>query len=249
MRGARLKCESGIYHIMVRGINKQDIFLLDADRERFLKILEECKLVCGFELYAYCLMRNHVHLLIKECDEPLELIMKRIGSRYVGWYNRRHGRSGHLFQDRFRSECVETDEYFLTVLRYIHQNPVKAGVCRRCAQYKWSSFEDYKTGSGLADTEFPLSMVSQKELLAFFEQDNDDSCMDDEQKCSVKRERDCGTFIRISGCRSVADFEELSRAKQEKIILECREAGLSRRFLSEMTGLGENYIRNIKPKE
>ncbi len=246
MRSARKKCESGIYHVMVRGINKQDIFLFDADRLRFLEILRDCKQICGFELYAYCLMRNHVHLLIKEKDEPLDLIMKRIGSRYVGWYNRRHGRSGHLFQDRFCSECVETDEYFLTVLRYIHQNPVKAGICQRCEQYKWSSFGDYKTLNGLADTEFPLTLVEKKELLAFFNRENEDQCLDDEQKISAKKERDRKNFVRISGCRSKADFDELSKGKQNEIILQCKEAGLSRRSLSELTGLGENYIRNVK---
>ena len=91
-------------------------------------ILKECKEISGFEMYAFCLMTNHVHLLLRETDEPLEVVFKRIGSRYAYWYNNKYQRIGHLFQDRFKSENVEDDAYFLTVLRYIIQNPMKAGM-------------------------------------------------------------------------------------------------------------------------
>ena len=84
-------------------------------------------------------MGNHLHLLTEECDEQLSLLMKRIGSRYVFWFNWKYGRSGHLFQDRFKSEQVESDEYFLTVLAYIFSNPVKTGLCKQPEEYEWSS--------------------------------------------------------------------------------------------------------------
>ena len=113
---------------MLRGINQQDIFEDEDDYLRFLAIIRECKDISKFELYAYCLMTNHVHLLLKTGEEPLELIFKRIGSRYVYWYNLKYQRIGHLFQDRYKSEAVEDDAYFLTVLRYIMQNPMKAGM-------------------------------------------------------------------------------------------------------------------------
>ena len=82
-RSARKQSSTGIYHVMLRGINQQDIFKDEEDYLRFLSVVKECKEVCGFELYAYCLMTNHVHLLIKVGKEPLELIFKRIGCRYV----------------------------------------------------------------------------------------------------------------------------------------------------------------------
>ena len=127
-RQARRLSESGIYHIMLRGINRQQIFEDPEDYDKFIDVLKACKEVSGFEIYAYCLMGNHIHLLIKPDKEPLELIFKRIGSRYVYWYNWKYNRTGHLFQDRFKSEPVDSDEYFLTVLRYIHCNPVKSGL-------------------------------------------------------------------------------------------------------------------------
>ena len=129
-RQARKKSESGIYHVMLRGINQQQIFEEPEDFEKFLQILKDCKAISGYKLFAYCLMGNHIHLLIKPEEESLEQAFKRIGGRFVYWYNVKYQRIGHLFQDRFRSEPVETDEYFMTVLRYIHQNPIKAGLCK-----------------------------------------------------------------------------------------------------------------------
>lgn len=112
-REARVTSESGRYHIMLRGINKQNIFESDEDKEKYISILREYKERCGFELYGFCLMSNHIHLLIKTGEEPLESIFKKIGSKYVYWYNLKYDRCGHLFQDRFKSEPVDSDKYFL----------------------------------------------------------------------------------------------------------------------------------------
>ena len=120
-RSARKKSKTGIYHVMLRGINQQQIFEDNEDSEKFLQILKDCKAISEFKLYAYCLMGNHIHLLIHETEEPIEKFMKRIATRFVYWYNIKYQRVGHLFQDRFKSEPVEDDAYFLTVLRYIHQ--------------------------------------------------------------------------------------------------------------------------------
>ena len=127
-RQARKKSNSGIYHIILRGVNRQQIFEDNEDYYKFLQVVEESKAISGFELFAYCLMSNHIHLLLKEIQEPIEQIMKRITTRFVYWYNIKYQRSGHLFQDRYKSEPVEDDAYFLTVIRYIHQNPVKAEI-------------------------------------------------------------------------------------------------------------------------
>ena len=105
-RQARKKSENGIYHIMFRGINKQQIFQENEDYRKFLNVVKECKEISGFKLFAYCLMGNHAHLLLKEGNENLDLIVKRIGSRYVYWYNTKYKRAGHLFQDRYKSEPI-----------------------------------------------------------------------------------------------------------------------------------------------
>ena len=97
-RHARKRAESGIYHIMLRGIDQQHIFEDKEDNLKFLQILKECKELCGFRLLAYCLMGNHVHLLLKEGNETLEQVFKRIGGRFVYWYNVKYQRVGHLFR-------------------------------------------------------------------------------------------------------------------------------------------------------
>ena len=115
-RQARKKSSAGIYHIMLRGVNQQQIFEDGEDCDKFLQVLKDCKAISEFKLFAYCLMGNHIHILLQETNEPIELLMKRIATRFVYWYNIKYQRVGHLFQDRFKSEPIENDAYFLTVL-------------------------------------------------------------------------------------------------------------------------------------
>ena len=130
---------TGIYHVILIGINRRQIFFDDEDSETFIRLLKRFRDVSGFDLYAYCLMGNHVHLLIRARKEGLEKIFRRLGASYVYWYNLKYQRVGHLFQDRFKSEPVENEAYFLTALRYILRNPVKAGLCQTPESYKYSN--------------------------------------------------------------------------------------------------------------
>lgn len=138
-RQAREKSSTGIYHIMLRGIDKRDIFLDNEDKKKFIKKLVKAKERANFELYGYCLMDNHVHLLIKE-NEDIGNSIRRMTVGYVRWHNNKYAREGHLFGNRFASEPVETDSYLIGVLRYIHQNPVKAKIVKQPKDYVWSSY-------------------------------------------------------------------------------------------------------------
>ena len=141
-RKARKLSSCGVYHIMIRGINRMTIFNDDADNLNFLHILDFCADE-NFIIMAYCLMGNHLHLLAKDCNDSLQHMMKAIGVRYVAYYNRRYQRTGPLFQGRYKSQPVTTKGYFLRVLRYIHRNPVAAGVVQDMQDYPWSSYIDY----------------------------------------------------------------------------------------------------------
>ncbi|WP_236905052.1 transposase [Clostridium formicaceticum] len=125
-REAREKSETRIYHIIIRGANRQEIFHDDEDRIRFLETFEKYKNNTKMKVHGWCLMGNHAHLLLEEGSEELSVTMKRIGVSYVWYYNWKYKTTGHLFQDRFKSEKVEKDDYLLTVIRYIHQNPFPA---------------------------------------------------------------------------------------------------------------------------
>jgi len=142
-RSARKKSKSGIYHIILRGVNRQTIFEDEEDTEKFLETLAEYKKENGYKTYAYCLMGNHIHLLIKEEKEDLGIAMRRIGASFVYWYNWKYDRTGHLFQDRYKSEVVEDEKYLLTVLRYIHQNPIKADLVKDIKEYSFLQGDRY----------------------------------------------------------------------------------------------------------
>lgn len=178
----RKQSSTGIYHVMLRGVNRQRIFRDREDCECFLECLYDCKQLSRFKLYAYCLMGNHVHLLINAKEDPLEIIMRRLGAKYVYWYNAKYDRVGHLFQARAKSEPVEDDRYFLTVLRYIHMNPVKAGIVSQPEKFTWSSYREYFDGGRLVDSGLVMSMLDEEEFVRWHREPNDDVCLDVEDE-------------------------------------------------------------------
>ena len=118
-RNPRIKGQSGVYHVMLRSVNRQQIFFEEDDYRFFIKLLKRYKTVSDYKLYAYCLMSNHIHLLLQAHGEDISTILKRIGTAFAFWYNGKYDRVGHIFQDRFKSEPVDIQHYLLTVLRYI----------------------------------------------------------------------------------------------------------------------------------
>ena len=166
-RVARIKSSTGIYHLITRGINQQNIFSFDDDYERLLNTLTRYCRKSACEIYAYCLMDNHIHLLLKEGQEPIATTMKKIGTSYVYYYNWQYNRKGHLFQDRYKSEPVEDDAYFLTVLRYIHLNPQKTELTDDPATYPYSSYTEYTDKVKITDTAFALSWTAPQPLDTF----------------------------------------------------------------------------------
>ena len=244
-RTARKISRTNIYHVMLRGINRQTIFQNDGDRNYFMKVLKACKEISGFKLHAFCLMPNHIHLLIEPADEPLELIFKRTGSRYAVWYNRKYQRVGHLFQDRFRSENVETDQYFMTVLRYILQNPMKAGIEERPGSYRWSSYLAYESGAGsVTDTQYALELFGGRDtLIDFVRQDNEDSAMDEADYDRLLRDEQAAEIMRkVAQCSTVAEFQRLGQPVRRGYAREMYTEGLSISQISRLTGMSKSVI-------
>ena len=241
-RKAREKSEANLYHVMLRGVNRQQIFLDEEDNRHFLKVLRQCREISGFRLLAYCLMGNHVHLLLQTGAEPLEQVMKRIGTRYALWYNSKYERVGHLFQDRYRSEAVKDEAYFLTALRYILNNPVKAGICAKATDYPLSSAGDYLTGSGVTDTAFAEALLGRDALLEYLRAPSEEACMDDAPAGMGDRTA-LKALCRIT---ETEDVEAAKRAVAEqpgKFIPALRAAGLSIRRISRLTGVPFGIVR------
>lgn len=245
-RQARTKSASNIYHVILRGVNRQAIFDCDADKKHFMTLLKECKEVSGFRLHAFCLMTNHVHLLIEPLEESLDLIFKRIGSRYVVWYNRKYQRAGHLFQDRFRSENVETDQYYMTVLRYIIQNPMKAGMESRPGSYRWSSYFAYEKGGGtVTDTQFAEKLFGGHDaLIGFICQTNDDDVMDEEQYDWRLRDDQAKEIMkRITQCETASDFQLLDKPSRKAYIREMYLNKMSMGQIARLTGMPKSTVQ------
>lgn len=246
-RQARTKSRSNIYHVMLRGVNKQVIFEEDEDRRVFLGLVRKCKEVSGFRLHAFCLMTNHVHLLIEPAGEPLDVIFKRVGSGYAFWYNKKYQRTGHLFQDRFRSENVETDQYYMVVLRYILQNPMKAGIETAPGTYRWSSYRAYEKGSGsITDTQYAEALFGSREnVIEFVNRQNDDVIMDEGIAASRLREEAAkGIMEKVSGCTTTAEFQRLELPLRKQCFREMYMQGLSLAQIARRTGFSKTQVFN-----
>ena len=247
-RTGRIRSSTGIYHIMLRGINNQIIFNDDEDYDKFIEILLECKNKSNFKIFAYCLMGNHVHLLLKEETDALEIIFKRLGVNYVYWYNGKYIRVGHLFQDRFKSEVVENESYLLAAVRYIHKNPLKAMIVSSMTEYYYSSYNEYispKPGQ-LTDTGFIIDIVGEEEFLRFHEiEDNKEAFMDIPD---LKRRMTDGqvkiAIQKITGQSNTLSCQHFDKQLLGKYIKKLRKEGASIRQLRRLMGISEWIIRN-----
>lgn len=216
-RCMRLKSSTNIYHVIWRGVARQNIFCEEYDFKKFLWILSDYKKEYGFEVYAYCLMTNHIHLLIKA--ENISNVMKVLGGKYAQWFNTKYTRIGHLFQDRFLSEPVENEKYLLTVIRYIHQNPIKAFITDRVSEYRWSSFNSYIYQSEIVDTKFILEIISKKQFIEFNNMLTNDCCLDIKESFQkITDEKAVELMKKELGCEALDYFKTLAQDKQSKVI-------------------------------
>lgn len=232
---------------MLRGINQQQIFEDTEDYEKFLEVLKACKEISQFQIYAYCLMGNHIHLLIKEGTETLEQVFKRICGRFVYWYNVKYRRVGHLFQDRFKSEPVDTEKYLFTLLRYIHQNPTKANLCKRIENYPYSSYTEYLSSPNIVDTDYILQLCTIEEFVGLNNDEVKTECMDisDKTITRVTDEQAKELIRKIARCESVSEFQRLEIIARDKYLKKLKDKGVSIRQLSRLTGVSFSVIRKI----
>lgn len=251
-RQARQASSTGIYHVIVRGINRQDIFHEDDDRERYLMTLKRIALESQSEVMGYCLMDNHAHLLIKEGASGISLLMKRLGASYAYWYNLKYDHAGHVFQDRFKSENVEDEPYLVTVLRYIHRNPVKAGIASKPEDYRWSSARNYYTSdTNMVNSEFILSLFADdvqaaKEIMRKHEaEENEDVCLEEIERKLLSSEQ-ATLIIQDKMCgKPIGSLQKMNIEEKNQILRELKAVnGLSIRQIARITGLTVYQVHN-----
>ena len=247
-RQARQISPTGLYHVVFRGVNKQDIFEEDIDYEKMITILKDLKEEMKFEILVYCLMSNHVHILLKEnvCGE-ISLIMKRLLTKYARWYNIKYGRSGALIANRYKSVPVEVDEYFLELIRYVHQNPVKAGIAKKPEDYSYSSYTEYVKKANICDVDFVFGMMGKTEFKEFHKENGKFEF----KVTDSKKKSDEEVIFLIKKEYQLENSQEISKMpkpERNKIIAELK-LKYSTRQLQRITGVSRSVISKIKQSQ
>ncbi len=144
-RKNRIHYRSAFHHVMLRGNNRKNIFHKKEDYQIFLDIICAAADAYNFRIHLYCLMTNHIHLVVEVGDIPISRIMQSVSSRYANLHNKKYNKIGHLFQGRFKSKLISDDYYLMELCYYIHMNPIKAKICQSLDEYHWSSHQGYKS--------------------------------------------------------------------------------------------------------
>lgn len=239
----------GIYHVVVKGINSQLLFEERKDYLKYLEILELHKENCNFDLFAYCLMSNHIHLLLRANNVPLESIFRKINTAYANWFNMKYSRSGPLQEGRYYSEAIDSLDYLLSALRYIHKNPLKANLEKSVgSKYPWNSFRAYtKQNNNLVDTEFILSEFNSiDDFIEFHSSDSDCIFLDIH---NIKRRiPDDVAIDKIKQSFNVnypTDISKFSLLDRRNAIFSLYENGISARQINRLTGIPRGIVDRI----
>lgn len=241
-RAARQKSESGIYHVMLRGCGKQCLFEDDADRIKFLEILSSNTEKYRVSVLAWCLMDNHIHLVLSDRQDDLSPCLKAIAGHYAMYFNSRTAHVGHVFQDRFKSKPIETDEYLLQAVRYAHRNPEKAGIAA-AEDCPWSSYAEYLSlGSSeihVTDTSPVLGMMGGTDAFAKFHSEAvkaDSYRFGNRQRLNDQEAQELA--LKSLGGEVLNSIKTLSKSQRAEPLRALYSIGLSVRQIERVTGIG-----------
>ena len=243
------------YHILLRGINKQDIFLDNQDKSKFLKELKETKQEFGCAVYAYVIMNNHIHIVLFDQNDNISNIVHKWCTKYGLYFNKKYNRVGHVFQNRFKSICVDTEEYLKKLVRYIHRNPEKDGICKM-EKYPWSSYREYIYKENLVDTNLVLKLFDEdkeraKNLYIEFCEGAEDKYSDAEfeleNNLNDEEALDCIKRILKVEINTILNCN--LKKRDEYIYAMTKIKGIRVKQISRLLGIGESAIYKVINKE
>ncbi len=242
-RTTRQPSESGCYHIMLRGIGRQLLFEDTNERRMFLDIAKHYCDDHSVTILAWCLMGNHAHLLLRDPDGVPSDTMKLIEQSFAQRHNRAAGHVGHVFENRFKCKPIETDEQLLACVRYIHNNPQKAGFCA-ASDYPWSSYCEYVGAPQITDTQFVLGILGGVDEFEDFSACEDDAYAEPEDRTRITDEE---ARERMKDVLSDIEIEALShgtRATRDESLRKLKQADLSVRQIERLTGIGRSIVHH-----
>lgn len=246
-RKPRVYSTGGIYHVILRGNNKQNLFYSDSDRVFFLNRMNKYAKELSISIYAFCLMNNHVHILLGDKNHEISRYIQKIANSYVFFFNRKYERTGHLFQGRFKSEAINSDLYFKNVFRYIIHNSEKANI-EKYDKYKWNSEYLLKKHSNSVeiDVNFLLkvfdSMTSLEEFLSIR---SDENFMEYKNKYFLSDSRAISIIRKLMNYRNPQKILELNLENQLHTVKELMSYGITRNQISRITGLSKGIVYMI----
>ncbi len=252
-RKPRIISSNGIYHITLRSINQHIIFEETSDYQKFLFILSDCKKEYDIDIYAYCLMDNHVHLLLFSSPDQLPSFFQSLGTRFARWYNNKNSRTGHLFQERYHSQPIDSEGYFLSALVYIHNNPVNANMCKDPSEYRWSSFNAYYGAKDpLIKVEQAYAIAGSKAALQNYFATVDDSLGNDlffdiHQNTNhfLTDEMALDIFKSVTKMNSISDTAKLNRIERNAYIQTLRQKRLTAKQVARVMDVSLSTVKRI----
>ena len=242
--GARKKGETGFYHVVPKGIADQIIFENDIDRRYYLKLLREASDRADLRVHAYCLMSNHVHLVVEDERDHLAQAMKYLHERYAMMFADKIGRTGGIFRKHCWSEPIDTDEYFLSAVRYTHANPAAAGICPASA-YEWSSAKDYLGREGLTDTALALEMLGGRDGFIRFSAAANSTALPfpgSKLRAHLTDDEAARIAVEVLGRDNINLAKADSHLRQSSVTL-LRQRGFTMRQVSRICGISTNVVR------
>lgn len=237
-RKPREASPNDIYHIFIRGVGRQLIFEDDWDRRHFLNLLEKLVRQSSTDIYAWCLMDNHVHLLLHGTMESVSTFMQSVESGYAISFNQRHERVGTLFQGRFQSVPIMTDEQLMVTVRYIHRNPVEVG---GTLESPWSSYREYRGTPFISSTEYVLAIFGGLEQFVQFHLDEADRLVGfDRMRLSPREQYEVARSI--LGNIEFDEVKTLGRTERNQLLRQLKNAGITIRQIERLTSIGRGII-------
>lgn len=254
-RQARTNSSTNVYHVMIRGNNKLAIFQSSSYRKMISNIFQKEAYEKNVDIYAWCIMNNHLHLVLLVDFEVLPKYMSKITSTFAQRYNYFEDRIGHVFQGRYRSQPVESDTYLMQVIRYVHNNPVKANITTNASEYKWSSYNLYLSPSVTREKAYILSSYFHNDINIFrhyHTMDDTEDHLDISEDMLTNRINITQVIIQDYCDRlkiqSILDVKNNVTRREEIIVKLIKKSNLSNRKIASITGFSCSMIRDIKIK-
>lgn len=235
--------ESGTYHVTARGNGRQILFEEDVDYLTFLSYLSDALAQSELSLLAWCLMDNHVHLLLRGPRLEVSQMMHSVLGKYAMHFNRRTGHVGHVFQNRFACKEIASEEHLYEAIRYIHQNPAKAGL-GTTEGYRWSSFHEYAEQRGLCDTETVLELAGGINGFRMLCESRQGAYVEPGRRFPEERNLELITQSVLNGI-SPLEIKTLPKPARNEALRKLRESGLGVRQIERLTGVGRSVISRV----